>query len=283
MVDVIEGRSFPRESPIDCPLCGAHNAARVIDARYGMKASVAECKPCRLAYQTPRPTDEASQAYMNMRWSSADRYVADAERKLGGARKKAVIARKAAPNARTLLDFGAGSGAFVAAARAQGFEAVGVERSEAARARAMDFYGVELLGAVPDGSTFDVITLWDVVEHLRDPVGLLAWLRDHIIPGGVMILETGNYENWLRLLKGDRWGLYLLDHQFYFTPESLEEVTRRAGFSGFRVTKRNRHEPEALTTDSTARDRRRRAVFDEAVARWPKHGAINVMIAVATA
>ncbi len=281
LVDVIAGRRFEREPAIPCPLCGEWNEPRVIKARYGMLASVAECLPCRLAYQTPRPSDEASQAYMNMRWSSGDSYVADAGAKLTQARKNAQIVREAVPEARTLLDFGAGSGAFVSAAREAGFDAVGVERIEAARARARASYGLELLEAMPEDTHYDVVTLWDVIEHLRDPVALLKWLRSRMAPGGVIVLETGNYENWKRLAQGDTWGLYLLDHQFYFTPASLKMVARKAGFAEFRLTRRGRRIPAPMPAQPSHRDLLTHSLYDRAMKDWPKHGDINVMIALA--
>ena len=59
MVDVIDGVSYPRLDPIACPLCGKQGPPRVIAARFSMLTSVAECPACRLAYQTPRPSEEA--------------------------------------------------------------------------------------------------------------------------------------------------------------------------------------------------------------------------------
>lgn len=283
LVDIIEQRAFAREAPIPCPLCGQWRPGRILQARFDMIASVAECEDCRLAYQSPRPSDEASQAYMNMRWSSGDSYVADAGRKRRQAVRKARLVRGVAPHARALLDFGAGSGAFVAAARQAGFEAEGVERSESARARAKAFYDVDLLETPPEGGLHEVVTLWDVIEHLRDPVGLLAWLRGRMAPGGLIVLETGNYENWKRLARGDRWGLYLLDHHFYFTPASLEAVTAAAGFGDFRLLDRGHRQVEPPGPSSTRRDRRDHAAYLEAMRRWPGHGDINVMIATARA
>src|SRR5687768_17235346 len=81
-----------------------------------------------------------------------------------------------------------------------------------------------------------MITMWDVVEHLREPKEVLSFLRPHLNPDGVLVMETGNYENWLRLAEGDKWSLYLLDHHFYFTPHSLESVAHDAGYSSFRLT-----------------------------------------------
>lgn len=247
LVDVIGGERFEREAPIPCP------------------------------YQTPRPSDEASQAYMNARWRSGDRYVADASRKMKQARLKARLGRTIAPRARSLLDFGAGSGAFVAAARRARFAAVGLERSASARGRARDFYDVDLIESLPHNARYDVTTLRDVIEHLREPDGLLRFLRQRMTAGGLLVVETGNHESWKRLARRDRWGLYLLDHHFFFTPTSRESMLSGAGFLHFALVDLGRAAPKDGAKN------REIVAQAEAVRRWPAPGDINVMIATARA
>ncbi|MEZ5550982.1 MAG: class I SAM-dependent methyltransferase [Pseudomonadales bacterium] len=278
MVDVIEGVRYPRMAPIACPLCGRDIAPRRIPAGFGMQTSVAECTECALAYQTPRPTDEASQAYMNWRWSSDGGYVTDTPKKRRSARRKLLHVEAVHPRRGRLLDFGAGSGAFVRACLDHGWRATGVERSESAVARAREYYSVDLEASIPDG-LFDVITLWDVVEHLRDPIALLTDLRAHLQSDGVLIMETGNYHNWRRVLEGDQWGLYLLDHHFYFTPDSLRQTVLRAGFSTLELLDVNHVRPplRRLLTRPGWSVRAWRA-YRQARQRWPVHGDINVMI-----
>lgn len=281
IVDVIDGQEFSRAEPIDCPLCGASNAARRITAAFGMVASVAECPPCRLAYQTPLPTEEATAAYMNWRWLSDDSYVGDTASKRRAARRQLTTVQRARPDATALLDFGAGSGTFVHAAREAGIRAVGVERSESAIQRAKEFYGVDLLRDLPN-ERFDVVTLWDVVEHLRDPVPILSTLRDRLAEDGVILMATGNYECWQRLVAGDDWSLYLLDHHFYFTPHSLETVARRAGFADFELLDVNHAAPPLRHLLKRPRwyGQAIRA-YRSTMTAWPRHGDIHIMACLA--
>lgn len=244
VTDTIGGAEYQREAPIPCPGCGAMNAGRVLPVKYGMKAAVVECG-CGLAYQSPRPSDAASQAYMDMRWGSGDRYVADADAQRGrGRRQVAIVGALCSPPGR-LLDFGAGAGGFVEEATSRaGWDAIGVERSEAARANAAE-RGVTLLADLPPRGGFDVVTLWDVVEHLRDPVAVVTDLARLLRPGGVMFFETGNWDSWRRQVAGDRWGLFLFDHHFYFSPSSLERLLAPAGLTGWRVLDVGAERPRA--------------------------------------
>jgi SAM-dependent methyltransferase len=275
--DVIEGSSFPREQPIGCPLCGGENAPRLIQARFGMTASVAYCDPCDLGYQTPRPSEDGSAAYMNYRWRSSDHYVTDNDSKRAEARRQLRLIGEAS----SLIDFGAGSGAFVRTAIDRGIAATGVEQSRSAIDRARQFYDVELLPSLPQAEV-DLITMWDVIEHLRDPVETLRSIRARLKPGGRVIMETGNYESWQRTFAGDSWGLYLLDHQFYFTPASLRRLTELAGFRSFRLLDVGHLRPSVRPWGYDHNPVRWLGAwwhYWRAMRRWPDHGDIGLMVA----
>ncbi len=289
MVDIVEGQRYPRTEHVGCPLCGERRKPRQIRVAFDMAASVAECPGCRVAFQTPLPAPAASLAYMNWRWrgyGKRDRYVEDTSNQLGRARVQLGYLRERVAQTGSLLDFGAGAGAFVRAAIDQGWDAHGVEQSESARRRARDTYQVELQATAGDG-VYDVITLWDVVEHLREPAALLRMLASRLKPGGLIFVETGNWENWRRVAERDRWGLYFYDHQFYFTPVSLGEMLRRCGFDQFSLLDRNRRRPRLslLHPKRIWRDPgllwRSWSEWYRARSAWPGHGDIDVMVTVA--
>jgi SAM-dependent methyltransferase len=282
-VDLIEGVSYQRLESSGCPLCGRVHPARTITVNFGMTATVAECGDCRLAYQTPQPAVEASSAYMDMRWRSQDAYVADREHQRSRARKQLALVSGIVAPASRILDFGAGSGAFVATAHERGWDAVGVERSPIAVERARRDHAVRLDPDLPEpDASFDVVTLWDVVEHLRDPRGILESLRAQVRPGGWMFLETGNWESWNRLAAGDRWGLYLFDHQYYFSPASLERLLGQAGLVDFRLLPADNCPPPAPPADGDGPDAIERwRAYERGITLWPGHAAIDIMVAAA--
>jgi SAM-dependent methyltransferase len=286
IVDVIEGQTFPRSEEVGCPICGRHFESRRIPVRYAMFAMVAECADCRIAFQSPRPSVEASLAYMNWRWRSADAYVADPERQMKRARKQVAHVRKHLKRSGMnqpvrLADFGAGAGSFVRAALDQGWQATGIEQSDSASARAREFYGVELRKDWA-GEQYDVVTMWDVIEHLRDLEGTLRKIGEHLVDGGLLFIETGNFESWRRLAEADAWSLYLLDHQFYFTPSSLSQVLQITGYGNFCLLRVGRSWPNPKGfLRNPIRAARSWMAWASAKARWPRHGDINVMVAVA--
>lgn len=140
------------------------------------------------------------------------------------------------PHKGRLLDVGAADGFFVDLAQRRGWTASGVELSAAAALRARS-RGLRVatgdIGAVPTNERFDVITLWDVIEHVSNPVAMLAAIRERLAPGGAVALTTPDVGSlWARLM-GRSWHAYIPPEHICL----MGEVALRllAGRSGFRV------------------------------------------------
>jgi len=129
IVDVIEGQRFPRSEEVGCYLCGKTRERRRIPVRFGMYAMVAECPDCRIAFQTPRPSPEASVAYMNWRWRSTDSYVGNPISQMQRAMQQVAYVKQYINKPIRLVDFGAGAGSFVRAALDQGWDAQELSRT----------------------------------------------------------------------------------------------------------------------------------------------------------
>ncbi|HEX6828340.1 MAG TPA: class I SAM-dependent methyltransferase [Burkholderiales bacterium] len=151
------------------------------------------------------------------------------------------------PGATRLLDVGCSSGAFLAAAAAAGLRAEGVEPSpEAAegarRAGFKVFTGMLEDACYPDGS-FDAVTLVEVLEHLREPLPLLAECRRVLRPGGIVMATTPNAASWTARCMGSRWEVFSLTamggHVSFFSPASLGLLAQRAGFELARIETRH--------------------------------------------
>ena len=129
----------------------------------------------------------------------------------------ALLARHLPPGAR-VLDWGAGSGAFMREARAAGFEAHGFDViEETARwLRATGAYS-------DDPGRFDALTAWDVLEHMEDPAALLAQVR----PGALIFVSIPVFAD-LRRIRASRH-YRPGEHLYYFTPAGFQEWAARRG------------------------------------------------------
>lgn len=135
-----------------------------------------------------------------------------------------------------LLDVGCGTGLFVCAAQKGGWEATGVDASAWAVARGgqrcpQARFRTGLLPEIdfPVGS-FDVITLWNVLEHVPRPVETLERIRSWLALDGWLFLSLPNADSHIARLMGKRWGLLLREHLWYFSPATIAALLSRSGF-----------------------------------------------------
>jgi 2-polyprenyl-3-methyl-5-hydroxy-6-metoxy-1,4-benzoquinol methylase len=145
-----------------------------------------------------------------------------------------------------LLDVGAGYGYFRKAATDSGWTTYGVEISRHAAAVAQQEFGMDtFVGTLQDyaragaGHSYDVLTLFDVVEHVEDPVALLETVRSLLKPEGLCVLRTPN----LLSIDGEVFGSYYhslkIEHLHHFSATSLGHAMEKAGLR-----------PAFLTTES---------------------------------
>jgi 2-polyprenyl-3-methyl-5-hydroxy-6-metoxy-1,4-benzoquinol methylase len=140
-----------------------------------------------------------------------------------------------------LLEIGCSYGYFLETARRAGWRAEGVEisgyASEVARSKGFEIHQAELKTLALHRGSYDVIAMWDVIEHLIDPAEVVALCRDLLRSGGALVARTPN----AHALAG-RGGLPGLvyrhftypantpEHVFHFTPENLSSLLRNKGF-----------------------------------------------------
>lgn len=202
-------------------------------------------------------------------WSrTTPRFRRRSRRTLDTARR--LLGRPAGPL--RLLDVGCATGNFVAEAARWGARAEGVEPM-AAPARAARDAGLEVIcgrleeAAFPDGR-FDVVTLFEVIEHLPDPLALLTEARRILRPGGLMIVRTGNAESWTVRFMGPRWDYFCpaIGHISFFTPRSMRLAAERTGFD---VARTRYHSVAICRPEDVSPLRYRLAKIAAELLNWP--------------
>jgi len=142
------------------------------------------------------------------------------------------------PDEIRLLDVGCSSGAFLEAAARLGFLAEGVEPAARAAATAqaagLKVYTGLLHEAAYQYRQFDAITLFEVIEHLKEPLPLLHECRRILRPGGILLIGTGNAASWSAAALGAHWEYFDISkhggHISFYTPTTLAKLTGQAGF-----------------------------------------------------
>ncbi len=235
-----------------CPLCGSDRfEIAFVEPPY----SVHRCSACGLGFVSPRLDPEglvgiyADDTY----WRSVSPktrgyhdYRADEPLYLRTFRRRLDFALGAGPRSGRALDVGCAAGFCMAVLRERGFETYGVEVSEAIGSHARDHFGFGdavhfgTLDTAPHAEgSFDLITMWDVVEHVPDPRGLLANARALLKPDGLLVLETQDIDSRFARLLGPKWHHFKhAEHIYHFTPSTARELLRSAGFATERLTHR---------------------------------------------
>lgn len=229
-----------------CQLCGsAQRTVKFADGPF----RVLTCSDCGLVYVTPRLQGQALvDVYDEGYWRSTNpkqRGYADYARESRlylktFARRMRLVARHLPPRAR-ILDVGCAAGYFLQVARSAGHDVHGVEMSRAIAGEAVTALGADRvhIGTLDDAiatkghadGSFDLVTLWDVVEHVPEPQPLLRTIRRLLKPSGRLLLETQNVSSrWARLL-GPRWHHYKHDeHLYHFDPRTIRRLLDECGF-----------------------------------------------------
>jgi 2-polyprenyl-3-methyl-5-hydroxy-6-metoxy-1,4-benzoquinol methylase len=210
------------------------DAFRCTHAGYGHHPQIVECKHCGLVYANPRWPEEAIlQTYAAVEDTT---YVEErAGREITFRHHLREMERVIGPgDNRRLLDVGAYIGVFVEMAAEAGWQAEGIEPSEWAANEAQRRGLNVMLGTMDsvglDEERYDVITLWDVVEHLADPAAELARAGRLLRPGGWLIVHTMDIDAPVARLMGERWPWLMDMHLYYFSQRTLSAMLNRLGF-----------------------------------------------------
>jgi SAM-dependent methyltransferase len=204
------------------------DALRPSSELYGVPAGrILRCRTCGHSFvEQPPDVEEYENTEDPVTIREEPGRIATARRDL------AEIERFVAPG--RILDVGCWTGSFLIAARARGWEAVGIEPSkwatEQARGDGLDVRTTTLdaHGLAPQG--FRLIVLNDVIEHVADPAASVQILASLLEPGGSVFMATPDAGSTMARLLGRRWWSVLPMHLQYFTRGSLALLLQRHGF-----------------------------------------------------
>lgn len=199
------------------------------------------CPQCGLLFLSPRPTQLKIVDYYPPNYA-AYRPAIDDERwaMMRWKRRRnlhgvvAIVNRHLAPG--RLLDVGCATGNYLAEMRRGGWQVQGVELQAEAAAYAQQRFGLDVFcGDLLDGrfpaNHFNVVTLWDVLEHTFDPVAILSEIGRILQPGGLVIFSIPDPTSIWAQRFGPAWiGYDTPRHLYLFYGQSLYLLLARAGF-----------------------------------------------------
>jgi len=234
-----------------CPICKSAGIQKKLAAEdytvSHQNFEIWECGNCSLRFTQHIPSGDAIGAYYQ-----SDAYVSHTDTKEGIINKLYHFVRRRTLRQKrklvqsitglqkaTLLDIGAGTGAFSHEMTNAGWQVTGVEPDEATRVRAQQLYGIELKPApalfeLPPQS-FDAITMWHVLEHVHALHDYIEQIGKLVKPGGRVCIAVPNYTSYDAAVYRQYWAAYDVPrHLYHFSPKSIDALL---ALHGMRVIK----------------------------------------------
>lgn len=242
---------------IDCNLCGSKshslflpantdfsqisaNALACTSIHHSKHGPIVRCNNCGLIFANPRPSP---QKIIEIYSQVEDHvYLAEEEGRVATFKNNlAEISRYKRKG--KLLDVECHVGTFLDIAKDYGYEVYGLEPSKWAAEYCRNKRNIEvqecgLSEANLEDSSFEVITMWDVIEHLTDPYKELRRANSLLRDDGILAITTMNVDSVFAKVLGKHYPWYMLMHLYYFTPDTMEKIL---GKSGFRILEIKHH------------------------------------------
>ena len=208
-------------------------------------ASYYRCRGCDTVFQHPLPTPEEMVRYADTQYREGvyRDYVRAREMKHEHFRARLEEFGRRFPPPGRLLDLGCSCGYFLDVALERGYDAYGVEFSEEAIAAAQPGTRERIRrGNVNEAASdhpaeYGIVTAFDIIEHVEDPVTFLEEIAGMLVPGGGVVLTTPDTGHALRYLMGKRWPmLQPMQHTTLMSRLGVRIALERAGFQEVVVT-----------------------------------------------
>lgn len=189
---------------------------------------IVRCADCGLLFTNPRDDDATlARVYAGLQDVVYD-FEEDNRRRT--AQAFFALVQQFHPQPARLLDIGCASGVFIEVAARSGWQVTGLEASGWAvtQARQRTPQATLVTGMLEDvpfpAGSFEVITLWDVLEHVRSPREALLRTRDWLTPDGWLFLNIPDAHSRSARWLGRRWVLLLREHLWYFSPSTMTRL-----------------------------------------------------------
>ncbi len=229
-----------------CPVCRGTSFIKFLECKDYTHShelfSIQQCKTCQVLLTNPRPDEEnigmfyptANYISHSGKSTSIFDYIYLQARKIALRRKLNLIERH--KKIGTILDYGCGTGEFLAFMLAHNWTTLGVEPAEYARTKAIKILGnnTDLVkGNIEElpVNAFDAITLWHVLEHVPRPDELLSSLKLKLNKDGFIFVAVPNHESHDAHYYREHWAGYDVPRHFWhFSPSQLQTILEGQGF-----------------------------------------------------
>lgn len=229
----------------NCPICGINKTKEFLQLQdYFLTKkdfSIVKCESCGFRYTDPRPSEEAIGAYYD-----SDEYISHSNAKKGlintiyqivrnySINKKVELVKKYQKQGK-VLDIGCGTGEFLNALTKNGFNSFGIEPNIMARNQAVKNYLLDIKEEREilnfQNSSFDVISMWHVLEHVYNLDDRVEQIKRILKPDGVLVVAVPNPDSYDAQKYEEYWAAYDVPrHLYHFSQNDIHNLFDRFSF-----------------------------------------------------
>ena len=227
-----------------CPICNKEDIASLLHTKdYSLTTEdfqIIQCANCTLEYTDPAPSKEAIAPYYNF-----PSYISHTDTKEGLVNQIYHKVRNHTLTQKTnwvqslftghkgqLLEVGAGTGAFAHSMLNKGWKVTALEPDAASRQKALENYNINLLPIEElfqlEPAKYEVITLWQVLEHVHDLNAYMKTFHSLLKPNGRLIIAVPNYTSYDAGFYKNFWAAYDVPrHLYHFSPLSMHYLSKK--------------------------------------------------------
>lgn len=238
---------------IKCNICGSEDykvlyegsdsGCEDVAAKYSSSSNdvstdrIVKCNECSLVYVNPQV--EPGLILAGYSGGTDEKFVSQAHGREITFKKSLKMIEKFAKKGK-VLDIGTAGGSFLHVAKEAGWEVYGIEPNKWLCSWGKKNYGIDIKsGTLFDNKYksdfFDVITLWDVLEHVTDPRAYLDEINRILKPGGLLVVNYPDIGSLVAKTMKKKWFFMLAVHLFYFTPDTIKKILNKTGFEVFKT------------------------------------------------
>ena len=233
-----------------CPICKGESFSpflSCIDHTVSRETfQLVTCSACGFRFTNPRPKeDELGKYYKSEDYVSHSNtkkgfinYTYQAVRKYTLLKKLQLISKYFKTG--KILDIGCGTGEFLSTCKSAGWQTIGIEPDAGARKMAIDNYGLDIKEEDElknlESESFEIISMWHVLEHVPNLNERIEEIKRLIKPGGIIIIAVPNCSSLDAKIYKENWAAYDVPrHLYHFTPNDISTLFSNHGLNVFKI------------------------------------------------
>ena len=236
------------QSQNTCPICNSNNRLRLFSAQDRLlhvteeKFDLMYCPNCKVVATYPQPSqDQIGKYYPSEYYPLGEASQSYYDNYIGRFQKDKIAQIQRYKQGGRILDVGCGVGFFIKEAQKVGYVCDGIEFSSAAAEAGKKKLGLNIVCAnflnypIPP-STYDIVTLWHVFEHLYEPLKVLSKIKEILVPGGLLVIAVPNFSSIQSKIFKKRWyHLTVPRHLYHYSDVSLKKLVMQSGYTSIDI------------------------------------------------